>query len=108
MNIKDAKNAAPRTGYFRMNPAAVAIATGCLAWSIYLFTRLIKIKKIAYAIRYAIPTVLIFWTFVEIAGRWNWYREFWIYPLHYWKEVTATGFLLPVLATVLLWKGRHK
>lgn len=46
MNIKDAKNASPRTGYFRMNPAAVAIATGCLAWSIYLFTRLIKIKKL--------------------------------------------------------------
>lgn len=56
----------------------------------------------------SIPTVLIFWTFVEIAGRGNWYREFWIYPLHYRKEVTATGFLLPVLATVLLWKGRHK
>lgn len=36
MNIKDAKNAAPRTGYFRMKPEAVAIATGCLAWTVYL------------------------------------------------------------------------
>lgn len=90
------------------HPVTVALALACLAWSGYLFVRLLKIKKAAYAVRYAMPTVIIFWTFVEIAGRWNLLHEFWIYPLLYWKEVTAIGILLAAVVVFLLWKGKHK
>jgi hypothetical protein len=51
-----------------------------LAWSLYLFIRLIKFKKMAPAVRYAIPTVIIFWNAVEILGRWNFFNEIWVQP----------------------------
>ncbi len=78
------------------HPVTMLIAFGSLAWSIYLFIRLLKIKKLAYAIRYAIPTVIIFWTFVEILGRWDMLTEIWVEPSHYWLEMTmmAVAFLV--------------
>ena len=73
---------------------------------IYLFIRLLKIKKLAYAIRYAIPTVIIFWTFVEILGRWDLLTEIWVEPSRYWLEMTMMAIAFLVLLGVLLFK--HK
>ncbi len=79
------------------------IAFGFLFWSLYLFNKLIKISKMAYAIRYSIPTVIIFWTFVEILGRWNVFTEIWVKPYEYWLEllITAIVFIALVLVSVL-------
>ena len=88
------------------HPVTMLIAFGSLAWSIYLFIRLLKIKKLAYAIRYAIPTVIIFWTFVEILGRWDMLTEIWVEPSHYWLEMTMMAVAFLVLLGVLLF--RHK
>lgn len=87
------------------HPLTIAIAVGSLLWSAYLFIRLVKIKKIAYAIRYSIPTVIIFWTFVEIAGRWNFFEEIWTNPLYYRKEMAGMLTGLFLLLALLLWKG---
>ncbi len=62
------------------------VAFGSLFWSIYLFFNLLKIKKMDYAIRYAIPTVIIFWNFIEIMGRWNLFKEIWLHPFDHWIE----------------------
>lgn len=62
------------------------VAYGSLLWSGYLFLQLIKIKKFAYAIRYAVPTVIIFWNFIEIIGRWDWFKEVWVHPKEHWVE----------------------
>lgn len=88
------------------HPVTSIIAFGSLAWSIYLFVKLLKIKKLGYAIRYAIPTVIIFWTFVEIMGRWNMLKEIWIEPSHYWMEMTVMLVAFVVLSVVLFWKHR--
>ncbi|OYT12142.1 MAG: hypothetical protein B6I18_01610 [Bacteroidetes bacterium 4572_112] len=64
------------------------IAFASLAWSLYLFIKLLKIKTIGYAIRYAIPTVIIFWNFVEILGRWDFFKEFWVEPHNYILELS--------------------
>ena len=42
------------------------------------------------------PTVIIFWTFVEILGRWDMLTEIWVEPSHYWLEMTmmAVAFLV--------------
>lgn len=88
------------------HPVTVFIAFGALAWSVYLFIQLLKIKKIAYAIRYAIPTVIIFWTFVEILGRWNLLTEIWIEPSHYWVEMTAMCVAFLALSAVLFFKRK--
>ena len=69
------------------HPATYFIAFGSLLWSGYLFIKLLRIKKIGYAIRYAIPTVIIFWNFVEILGRWNVFKEIWVEPGKYWLEM---------------------
>jgi len=76
---------------------------GFLVWSIYLILRLIKYVKVGAAIRYAIPTVVIFWNCVELLGRWNFYREFWIEPTKYALEVGLifTAFAGAILLTVL-------
>jgi hypothetical protein len=61
-----------------------------------LYLKLIKISKFDYAIRYAIPTVVIFWNFVEVIGRWNLLEEIWIHPTQYWFENTIIVLILVV------------
>ncbi len=90
------------------HPVTAFIAFGSLAWSIYLFIRLLKIKKLAYAIRYAIPTVIIFWTFVEIMGRWDLLKEIWVEPSQYWVEMTAMCLAFIGLFIFLFLKRNHK
>ncbi len=79
------------------------IAFGALLWSLFLMKNLVKISNITYAIRYSIPTVIIFWTFVEILGRWNVFKEIWIEPGKYWLEMLIIAFIfaIAILFTVL-------
>ena len=62
------------------------VAYGSLFWSLYLIGQLLKIKKFDYAVRYAIPTVVIFWNFVEVLGRWDLFKEIWVHPFEHWVE----------------------
>lgn len=56
-------------------------------WAAYLFLRLMKFWKVTTAIRYGIPTAIIAWNAVEIAGRWHLFTEFWEHPWDYAIEV---------------------
>ncbi|PCJ63889.1 MAG: hypothetical protein COA58_14760 [Bacteroidetes bacterium] len=81
------------------HPLTYVVAYGSLIWSMYLMAKLLKIKTFDYAIRYAIPTVIIFWNFVEILGRWGMFKEFWVHPFEHWIELsiitlTTTGFIV--------------
>jgi hypothetical protein len=60
---------------------------GCLVWSFFLIARLIKFTRMSTAVRYAIPTVVIFWNSIEILGRWNFFKEIWIYPAQHGLEM---------------------
>ncbi len=71
-----------------------------LIWSLYLFIRLLKFNKIAPAIRYAIPTVIIFWNSVEILGRWGFFQEIWIKPGQYLLEMILI-FVAFIIVTIL-------
>jgi hypothetical protein len=79
------------------HPVTFFIAFGSLLWSLLLFVKLIRIERLDYAIRYAIPTVLIFWNFVEILGRWNVFTEIWIDPLNYLLEIVLMMVVLLIL-----------
>ncbi|MEK7818373.1 MAG: hypothetical protein AAB255_01105 [Bacteroidota bacterium] len=57
-------------------------------WSIYLFIKLIKFAIFGSALRYAIPTVIIFWSGIEILGRLQILKEFWLLPFEYFTEIT--------------------
>ncbi len=84
------------------HPVTYIVLAGSLVWSLYLMTQLVKHRQIAPAVRYAIPTVVIFWNAVEILGRWGFYREIWIEPLHHIVEMILI--LLAFLAAGMLAK----
>lgn len=89
------------------HPITYVIAFGSLFWSIWLFNRLLKVKSMGYALRYAIPTVIIFWNFVEIMGRWDLLNEIWVQPLKYGLELALmTGVFVALVAVSLI--GRKK
>jgi hypothetical protein len=84
------------------------IAFASLFWSAILFVRLLKIKILAYSVRYAIPTVIIFWNFIEILGRWNFFMEIWIDPQKYWLEMSFIALVFLILIGILfLQKPKH-
>jgi uncharacterized membrane protein (DUF485 family) len=85
------------------HPFTYALAFACLLWSMFLFKNLLKINDLAYAVRYAIPTVVIFWNFVEILGRWNLFHEIWVEPLKYWKEMSLafSAFIILVASSFI-------
>ncbi|MCZ2101237.1 MAG: hypothetical protein LC107_06845 [Chitinophagales bacterium] len=68
------------------HPATYIVAYGSLVWSLYLIAKLLKINKFDSSIRYAIPTVIIFWNFVEILGRWDYFKEVWVHPMEHKVE----------------------
>ncbi len=86
--------------------ATYIIAFGSLLWSLFLFIKLIKIEKISYAIKYSIPTVIIFWNFVEILGRWNILTEIWVEPFKYWLEILLTTIVFIILLIMSIFESK--
>ncbi|MBX2931163.1 MAG: hypothetical protein KF781_04345 [Chitinophagaceae bacterium] len=87
------------------------VAFGSLAWSGYLIINLLKISRFDYSVRYAIPTVIIFWNFIEVLGRWNLFKEIWIHPFEYIVELSIITIILVALITFMIvqtLKGRLK
>jgi hypothetical protein len=83
-----------------------AVCFGSLAWSMYLFSKLVRIRSFDHAVRYAIPTVVIFWNFVEVMGRWNLLKEIWVHPFEHWLE---NSLILAMMVFFTWWyvsKGR--
>ncbi len=84
------------------------VAYGSLFWSLYLFKNLIQKSNIGYAVRYAIPTVIIFWNFVEILGRWNVFKEIWVHPFDYALEMGIILVVMIVLTFIIYFEQRRK
>lgn len=88
------------------HPATWIVAFGSLAWSIYLFWILMRIKSFDHAVRYAIPTVVIFWNFIEIMGRWDMFKEIWVHPKEHWLENSLLLAMLVFFTVYFMIKGR--
>ncbi|MDX2224051.1 MAG: hypothetical protein SFV21_14975 [Rhodospirillaceae bacterium] len=71
-------------------------------WSVYLFQRLMRFWKVTTAIRYGIPTAIICWNTVEIAGRWHLFTEFWEHPADFALEMTlvTVGVIIAAILAV--------
>jgi hypothetical protein len=63
--------------------AAMLITAGFIVWGLYLVGKLLKIRTLGAAFRYAIPTGNILWLPTEALSRWGLYPEIWIKPLQY-------------------------
>ncbi len=90
------------------HPVTYALFAGSLIWSLYLFIRLIKFSKMAMAVRYAIPTVIIFWNAVEILGRWNFFKEIWIEPMNYALEMGLIFFAFVIVTLLTLFTPKKQ
>jgi len=60
------------------HPVTYLIFILSLGCGIYLLYKLMKIKEMGKAIRYAIPTAIIFWNGVEILAKWKIFKEPWL------------------------------
>lgn len=77
-----------------------------LLWSFYLIVNLLKKSNLAFAIRYSIPTVIIFWNAVEILGRWGFFKEFWIEPSEYILEMILILVVFIALTGILVFERK--
>jgi len=77
-------------------------------WSLYLLQRLIRYKRVTSALRYGIPTALIFWNTIEIMGRWHWFGEFWIHPLEYKIPSAIVAVAVVAFAVISVKSARKK
>ena len=87
------------------HPITYIVAFGSLFWSMFLLQKLVQIKNFDYAIRYAIPTVIIFWNFIEIIGRWNLLKEIWVHPTEHVFENSLIAILLIVFIVYYYYKN---
>ncbi|MCB0770870.1 MAG: hypothetical protein KDC00_10750, partial [Flavobacteriales bacterium] len=88
------------------HPITWIVAFGSLFWSVHLILKLVRIKAFDHAVRYAIPTVVIFWNFVEVMGRWNLFKEIWVHPAEHWLENSLLLGLLIFFVAYYMFKAR--
>ena len=88
------------------HPITWVVAFGSLFWSIHLIMKLVRIKAFDHAVRYAIPTVVIFWNFIEVMGRWDLFKEIWVHPTEHWLENSLLLGLLIFFVVYYMYTGR--
>ena len=90
------------------HPVTYAIFFVNTVWAIYLFQRLVQMWKVTTAIRYGIPTAIIAWNSVEIAGRWHLYTEFWEKPEEFGLEMSLVAGAIAVAAFLAVRTPAHQ
>lgn len=88
------------------HPLTWIVAFGSLFWSVHLINKLVRIRAFDHAVRYAIPTVVIFWNFIEVMGRWDLFKEIWVHPTEHWLENSLMLGLLIFFVVYFVVKGR--
>lgn len=76
-------------------------------WSVYLFQRLMRFWRVTTAIRYGIPTAIISWNTVEIAGRWHLFTEFWEHPQDFALEMSLVTVGIAIAAWLAVRTPQH-
>lgn len=90
------------------HPVTFLVGLACLIGSVFIFRKQLRISAWGVNIRMAIPAVIVFWTPVEILGRMNFFKEFWIAPLDHKMEITLILLTFLALALYLLFSARRK
>ncbi len=77
-------------------------------WAVYLFLRLMKFWRVTTAIRYGIPTAIIAWNALEIAGRWHLFTEFWEKPQEFALEMSLVTVGVVIAGLLAVRTPAHK
>ncbi|MDJ0928594.1 MAG: hypothetical protein QNJ73_13230 [Gammaproteobacteria bacterium] len=86
------------------SPLVAGIYLVWSAWAIYLLWKLVKIPRVAHAVRYGIPVGGIFWATFEMPSYFGAYDEIWLKPFEY--PVTTLA-VLAVFAGCFVYIARH-
>lgn len=65
------------------HPITIVLAAVCLIGAILMLKKQLHISQWGRNIRFALATVIIFWTFVEICGRNGFFTEIWNDPMNH-------------------------
>ena len=77
-----------------------AVFVLCLLGGSYLFYRLTKAKEMDYAFRYAMPTVIVLWSCVELLVKWKITSEPWITLNPLFMGIVTVAFIAVILYIV--------
>ncbi len=84
------------------HPLTFLVGVGCFIGAVFMFIRQLRIGSWGANIRFAIATVIVFWTPVEILGRMNFFSEIWTDPLGHQTEMIILLIAFVVLS-IYLW-----
>lgn|SRR5574344_150076 len=86
----------------------LAVSILCLVSSVLIFKKQLHLSSWGSNIRMAIATVIILWIPIEIFGRLNFFKEFWIYPRKYCNEMIAIVMAFIIVICIILINVRKK
>ena len=90
------------------HPVTFLIGIGCFIGAVFMFRRQLRMESWGYNIRMSIATVIVFWTPVEILGRINFFKEFWVHPEHYKTEMLLILLVFALLTLYIWYKGHRR
>jgi len=88
------------------HPLTKIVGAICLAGSFLIFRKQLSRPSWGANIRMAIPTVIVFWTPVEILGRLNFFKEIWVYPFEHVTEMVCILVAFLTAGSYLAWSAR--
>ena len=93
------------------HPVTSIVAAGCLLGSIFIFKKQLRLSSWGANIRMAIATVVVFWVPVEVLGRLDFFREFWVEPQEFATQmicILVVFLMLLVYIVVAARKQKNK
>lgn len=84
------------------HPVTYAVAVLALIGSVLMLKKQLHISTWGRNIRFALATVIVFWTFVEVVARNGFFNEIWVDPFHHVTEMTLIGVVF-LVAIALSW-----
>ena len=90
------------------HPVTFLVGLGCLVGSLFMLERQLHIASWGANIRMAVATVIVFWVPIEILGRINFFKEFWVEPEKYALPMLIILTAFAVLGVYLWRKGQVK
>ena len=77
-------------------------------WGLYCTQRIVKFTRITGALRYAIPVAAIWWSEIEILGRWKLLKEVWLFPEKHIIEMSLIAGAFITFVAYSLWASRNR
>ena len=91
------------------HPITWAVAIACLIGSIFMFWKQLHIGTWGRNIRFAVATVIVFWSFVEIVARNGFFKEFWVDPMNHIGEMSLIlGLFIGLTIVAVILSRRSK